>query len=1218
MANKRIRRTKSFSSYLSAVNQDVAALQTNNNITGVGSGTITGTNLASEVSLSTSTIQSSNYTEGLSGWKIDGTGVAEFSDVFVRGDINAASGTIGYWNISAPGVERTIGGKKLFGTFLESSDIGDSDANLAPGDAGVYVGLFRSYRRDSSPVVGRSRKNNVAKITSPNHGFELGDFVTVVVNEDSTFNSGSGYLEISSADYDSFEYSNEGPDVTFSEGFQSSGSVNLYDENIAGLYLQDYSKSLFDYGYFSNEGVAYTSAKTYNYIHNPSFEFNGAPNIEDGWTLSSGLSDSASYNLTDGIYSYGSSYGLEVIWGETVSSTDSLTGVIDYPSLSQAIKSNRKLLLDFDIFFNPRPNSTTTIDHAEVLAGSSDSITVTLANHGFSDGDYVFCKALNPNRKVSVLLNPAKSFAHSGSADSGTNTITLASPLAATDLEKIVAGVEVIATGVPAGTTVVSQSTTVNGGTGVSTTVVTISANTTEAITNGQFIFNFYDTSYELPFKNSTTGVLDGSLVVVKSVIDADTFTVSNTIDPMPVGWVHDPEADLEISGISGTTDIEKVVIPVFKIADISIKFSNNSSVPIMDVLSDYTVALWAENGLTYTDTFITLSPTEVEKLIDATAPGAIPPLGRVYTGALNTSSTRLSLDLAIDVSLLYAKYRVLDSEGLASNANIKIAFPGWIYQRSEAPNANSVKYSAVGAGYIIDNVSLSTDPTFFYGDSSALSTAWVSDTDAPGSASYTDPKKWLEIDLLNQTATISNFDYLSLKSPTFSGKMLSAAGVYSVADKTDYALYYGGQSTQEATHNTTLYATSGQSYIISSAAQLTPNTPKTMESYVISRTTADTSYAQLSSDVDYLSTSGEYQKTYSSGFAAYSTESSSEASIYGDVVWITNKNYWYYLDEQDLDRPYLVDPLMSAQLGDLKIDMKTSFYTAPALWGPGEQTYAKDEQLISNGYADLFYQRKPDYTSTNSTVNVTYTPENETVRDTLTVSGTLGAEFVSVPDTYSYVLYATNSNDYLLITAIINETSVPFNYKILYIDYAENRIYIDGYLPFNISGATASVISGTPTVDIEVNPAAFTSSDDSVTIDTSTPGVFDFTVAPGGSPISAGDGITIDTTTTPGTSIISANVVDITSNDASVTIDSTTTPGTYDLSVSAAGSMTGLTAPGTDPIAVNDNADGTWDVSMGGGYVYETIGGTYPVIYAQATAPPGTDYNVGDIWIDY
>ena len=64
----------------------------------IGASQLTGGNIIID---STGEIKSANYTSGVSGWKIDGTGTAEFNDVTVRGQVEATTGSIGGWEITS-------------------------------------------------------------------------------------------------------------------------------------------------------------------------------------------------------------------------------------------------------------------------------------------------------------------------------------------------------------------------------------------------------------------------------------------------------------------------------------------------------------------------------------------------------------------------------------------------------------------------------------------------------------------------------------------------------------------------------------------------------------------------------------------------------------------------------------------------------------------------------------------------------------------------------------------------------------------------------------------------------------------------------------------------------------------------------------------------------------------------------------------------------------
>ena len=84
MITPRIRRTKNFAAYLSAVNQDISRIESKPRVSGVADGIIGGSSLSSSVVLENNFIHSSNYLPGFTGWKIDSNGVAEFGSVFVR------------------------------------------------------------------------------------------------------------------------------------------------------------------------------------------------------------------------------------------------------------------------------------------------------------------------------------------------------------------------------------------------------------------------------------------------------------------------------------------------------------------------------------------------------------------------------------------------------------------------------------------------------------------------------------------------------------------------------------------------------------------------------------------------------------------------------------------------------------------------------------------------------------------------------------------------------------------------------------------------------------------------------------------------------------------------------------------------------------------------------------------------------------------------------
>lgn len=267
MGSRRISKTRSLSSYLNSLDNSTLAssLQINAN-NSIAANSIGEGSLAEELQIFDKSVQSGNYVEGYSGWKITGTGNAEFGNVVVRGNINASSGSIGYWNISNPAVTRVIGETTLLGTFLESAIAGDNDEDVT---SGTYVGLFKSYLPDPVQITAKERVSNVATLTSDNHDFEVGDPVIISLEDDTTYNNSGNPVIITAVTLNDFSYANTGTDVSISEAV---GTAQLDNDDVAGLYLRDYSKSKFDYGYFSNKGVAYVSPEDVNLVHNPSFE----------------------------------------------------------------------------------------------------------------------------------------------------------------------------------------------------------------------------------------------------------------------------------------------------------------------------------------------------------------------------------------------------------------------------------------------------------------------------------------------------------------------------------------------------------------------------------------------------------------------------------------------------------------------------------------------------------------------------------------------------------------------------------------------------------------------------------------------------------------------------------------------------------------------------------------------------------------------------------
>lgn len=393
MASRRIRRTKSLAGYTAAVYQDLIDLKSRGNYRSIAASAITGDGLAEEIELINKSMQSSNYTPGVDGWKIDGSGNAEFGNVYVRGDINAYSGTIGYWNISNPSVERTFGDTTLFGTFLESFDHGFTDDGAT---IGTYVSLFKSYIDVPIAITKISVTSDVVTITAPDHNFVIGDKI-IIEFDDAAYSEyeSNTYLTITETTLDTFGYvkrvADSGEDGNTVVEVEASGVAQIYNEDVAGLYLRDYSKTSFDYGFFSNKGIAYTSAEVLNLIHNPSFEY-----IVGGTNTYSNAGWSAAANLSQMTFSsgypnarYASEFGASIVWYGSAR-TDYLTATVDYNAGNdyKIFDSSTPLYLGFDVYSTP-PGSPIAV--SSVVTTDSVNLTITTSTaHGLAAADYVY------------------------------------------------------------------------------------------------------------------------------------------------------------------------------------------------------------------------------------------------------------------------------------------------------------------------------------------------------------------------------------------------------------------------------------------------------------------------------------------------------------------------------------------------------------------------------------------------------------------------------------------------------------------------------------------------------------------------------------------------------------------------------------------------------------------------------------------------------------
>jgi hypothetical protein len=774
LADRRIQRSKQLSDYLRAVTEDVTKLNNRNYVTSIAANAIGSEQIGEDVVLDNKTISSSNYLPGISGWMIDGFGNSEFANVFVRGDINAYSGTIGYWNISQPLVTRTFGSSVLRGTLLESSDLGPTDDDVT---SGTYVGLFKSYIDFEVSITSISRESEIATATVLDHNYSVGDYVKVRIDEDSSFNTDSTIIVDTSST--TFKYYSAGDDITIAE---TTGYSILAIKDVAGLYLRDYSKKEFDYGYFSNTGVAYVSAEDINVIENPSFEYINSSDTLDSSTTSwsitpaagSGLDALAIETFSSSVkpFKNGSAYGGKVGW--TTVSSGYLSSTIDYAAGTnyQIFSAGRNLYFGATVFPNYTPpifKTVTRVDTATLsnsfTSATADTDTITYTGSGltFSAGQYVTVAGY-ANSRFNITAQKI------ATANSTTVTVTLAGVAVATETSTRTA----------------------------TSKLLKVTTSTSHGLSAGDTVFLDMDVVYEDPaFGGDVTSIY--SPHTIPDGTQGYTYTVSAS--PAPTGSIVYLSTEFSTMEADGTeltriahnnkdgSSRSLLLWEAYEIAldlsAITISYPNvGTTTPIADVLSSGTAALWdAGTG----------------KYLLGTANSYM--LGYLDTAVGISALTNIN-DIVLDGESIAAAYQAADPVGYADQTDIELNFPGWLlfHDGNGVVPASPTKIS--NAGYIIDNVYLSTSSNFFYG--SALATnRWYATTEDvisydPDQASIEGTKTWLDINLENQSASLDYFDYIGFRNNTFGSTMLvrPSIGLY---DSTETYLKFP-DSTYETT----------------------------------------------------------------------------------------------------------------------------------------------------------------------------------------------------------------------------------------------------------------------------------------------------------------------------------------------------------------------------------------------------------------------------------
>lgn len=837
MASGRLRRNKSIGSYLTSLEQTATNLNTRQNFltTGLASGSVSESALSEELTIANKTIQTENFVEGYSGWRISGDGAAEFGSVVVRGDINAFSGTIGYWNISTPAVSRVIGPYTLLGTFVESSATGSNDVDTT---SGTYVGLYKSYSPEEIVVTSKFRASNVASLTAENHQFEVGDYVIVSLEDDTTFNNGFIPTIITDATNDTFTYANTGSNVAESA---ATGVVQLYNPDVAGLYLRDYGKREFDYGYFSSTGVAYVAAETLNLIYNPSFEF----------------TDTNTYTVT----------------AASSSSVNVATYTVNYVAASNPFTIGQKITIIgmTASYFNGSFFVTS-------IAGSSGAWTVTVTDTtspftfpGTATGFGTISSTVKPSvlswdtstagsvtswSFISATLRDYATASSYGGAISWTNTVPTTKfrgivGYGVGDAYKVFDTSRSLYFSYDAFLNYRPFSSTISNFVTTSGSVVTITTSGTHGLSVNDIVYLDFDARGATGFpgganENWATDELNDNsrLFKVLTVPTTTTFTITNIQAATATAGITTIARSTRDGITTRAKNVYKVVWPAIDLSEVVFEFPNATTTTLYSVLDVTTKAAW--DASTYYK-YKTINPNDwMLEFLDP-VDGIEPLLGNqiLIDGAALRSAyatndnTNFLLEADIKVQIPIKTYSQTYDNGDAgtytsttgtlhtSKANITaISYTANTITYTAANNfaagdyvtvtgASSAQYNitneliatataanftvtkTIAAGTtstanavannvlstVIDQVLLSTEPVAFFGDTSS-SFYWKDETlNSPSQVSVQEPKKWIDIDLATQTGTLNNLDYIGFKTGYISHPMFAKPSISTIYD---------------------------------------------------------------------------------------------------------------------------------------------------------------------------------------------------------------------------------------------------------------------------------------------------------------------------------------------------------------------------------------------------------------------------------------------------
>jgi len=864
VASGRLRRNKSIGSYLSSLEQTATNLNTRQNFltTGLASGSISESALPEELAIANKTIQTDNFVEGYSGWRISGDGSAEFGSVIVRGDINAYSGTIGYWNISTPAVSRVIGPYNLLGTFIESSAAGSNDVDTT---SGTYVGLYKSYSPEEIVVTSKIRASNISTLTAENHQYEVGDYVIVSLEDDITFNNGSVPVILTDTTNDTFTYSNTGSDVGESA---ATGVVQLYNPDVAGLYLRDYGKREFDYGYFSSAGVAYVSAEDINIIENPSFEYKDGSNViassSTSWVAGTGLTLTLD-NFTSLTYA---TIGAQI-------PSYSAPNITLTTATPHGISPNEYVLISnvspsgYNGFWRAQAGTTGT---TLVVNIGSNPGTITNAD-GYVEGRRTYdygskfgARVTWTSSALSTYFEGKLDYAAGSDYSIFTNTrvlyfgATIFPYYTPPFFERTTSVARYNLAGTFSSATANATTITYTG------TGLTFVADQWLSVTGftGTNAARFNITSGKISTANATTVVVQQAGVVQATSSGTGTASVGllEATTATTHSFVADDIAFFDFkSGIdNGGGEISPYFTPhtlpdgtsgySFKVLASPAPTTTKFYVSADNVYASLAGTIIYESNTNLDNTtrtqgfYKTFHPAfDISQIQLKYSNANTTPLSSVVSVAtkaqwdagtnkyyLTTSDKFMAgyLDPAlgipnmtksdliiIDADLLEANYKIQDPTGYAAQSDINFQIPGWMYKHNGNGVVSATKItSSTAFGYVIDNLYLATNNKAYYGNNLDTNRWYDSTLTNTAQASVEGTKTWIDIDLTTQDAQLNYLSRVGFKSTNFSKLLYSNPSVSTIVQEPSKLLTYSESESLTLSSGEYQYLQNTTSYI--------------------------------------------------------------------------------------------------------------------------------------------------------------------------------------------------------------------------------------------------------------------------------------------------------------------------------------------------------------------------------------------------------------------